>query len=173
MIKDLLPQLIEFKQTEIKLLGLKDELKKKENEFNIQNYNLMEEINKLTFKMEDTRNDAKLEAIKEYELTGQKKLFGGIGIRIGTSLVYDEKMAFEWAKQHQLCLSLDERAFEEIAKSQNLEFVRKEEKITATFPSKLNLEESKGFSEEIDKAQKEAEKLVLESMKGGESNGEN
>jgi len=93
--------------------------------------------------MEDKRINAKTEAIKEYELTGQKKLLYGLGIRVGTSLIYDDKTAFEWAKSHQLCLSLDERAFEEIAKSQNLDFVRKEEKIIATFPSKLNLEEGK------------------------------
>jgi len=52
MIKDILPQLIEFKQAETKLSEKKEELKQKENEFNIQNYKLIEEINNLTLKME-------------------------------------------------------------------------------------------------------------------------
>ena len=71
---------------------------------------------------------------------GEKKRLGGIGIRVGTVLNYDNKLAFNWAKEHSLALNLDRRRFEQLAKTEEIEFVTKEEKITVTFPKVIKIE---------------------------------
>ena len=76
-----------------------------------------------------------------YEKDGIKKRLGGIGIKIMNKLEYEQNQAMSWAKEHQLCLTLDKKAFEQIAKTQDLDFVTKKEKVTVTFPKEIILEE--------------------------------
>jgi len=68
-----------------------------------------------------------------------KKLDGGIGIRVNKNLVYDDKEALSWAKEHSLCLKLDASAFKKIAKTEEIDFVKIEEVVSATIPSKIEL----------------------------------
>ncbi len=79
-------------------------------------------------------------ALEEYKKKGEKKLICGLGIRVGVNLVYEENQAFDWAKSHKLCLSLDRREFEKIAKTQEIGFVKKEEKIVVTFPKVIDID---------------------------------
>jgi len=63
-----------------------------------------------------------------------KKADCGVGIRETTKLVYDKDSALKWAMEKQLALNLDVRAFEKIAKSTPLDFVKEEKTVTATIP---------------------------------------
>lgn len=98
------------------------------------------EIEQLVNAMMDLELEIREEAIKTYNETGEKKI-GQIGIRIMKGLVYDEKVAFEWAKEHSLFLTLDKKAFERYAKdSDSLNFVGYDERVIATIPTKINIE---------------------------------
>jgi hypothetical protein len=81
------------------------------------------------------------EALREYTFTEKKKLNGGIGIREVTNINYDEKDAFDWAKKHELCLKLDKKAFEKLAKNQDIDFVKEEKEIKVTWPKEIKLED--------------------------------
>jgi len=74
-----------------------------------------------------------------YEKDGLKKRLGGIGIRVSKIIDYDTETATEWAKEHRLCLTLDKKAFEQIAKTQEIDFVTMAEKVTVTFPKEITI----------------------------------
>ena len=88
---------------------------------------------------EDLEREIRNEALIKYQLTGEKK-FGQIGIRITTKYDYDEIEALNWAKNHDLCLSLDKTAFRKQLKVQPLEFVKIEEVPIATLPTEIKEE---------------------------------
>lgn len=73
-----------------------------------------------------------------YRETGNKAPAPGVGIRIGSKLLYDVAQAFTWAKQHGLALKLDAAAFEKIAKASPPDFVVTEPQVTATIASDLD-----------------------------------
>jgi|GEM_PF-2305288 len=115
----------------------KSQLKEKQNEFTLENAKLIERISKLSSELYEDRIALNDLAVQEYKKTGEKKLLCGIGIRVGVALEYDEVKALDWSKKHELCLTLNKREFENIAKSQVLDFVEKKENITVTFPKKI------------------------------------
>jgi len=119
----------------------KDSLNKLRESFEEDNKELIEKIKSLSDIRHIIEEDIRSNAIDNFKVTGEKKLLGGIGIRVKMIYDYDKEEAFKWAKEHQLCLSLDTKVFESIAKTQNIDFVKQEEKVTVTFPSKLILEE--------------------------------
>jgi len=141
MLNEIKTQLEEYQLSEGTLNALKLTLADKKADFEKENLNLINNIKDLSEKQEMIKNLAKEKAIEEFKLTGNKKLSFGLGIRVGTELLYDLDIALDWAKEHKLCLKLDEKAFEGLAKTQNLDFVTKEEKVSATFPTKLELNE--------------------------------
>ncbi len=78
-------------------------------------------------------------ALADYAISKEKKLIGGLGIRVLKKLEYSKDTAFEWAKEHSLCLQLDKRAFEKIAKSQDIKWVEITEVPSATIPSTVKI----------------------------------
>lgn len=82
----------------------------------------------------------KAQGLDEYSETGSKQLTGGLGIRCGKTLEYDESKAFEFAKEKDMFLQLDKKAFEKAAPSLGLDFVTQSEKISVTFPKEIMLE---------------------------------
>ena len=83
------------------------------------------------------RSDVKDLAEKEFKETGVKKLFGGIGIRELTKMEYDSDEALKWAKSHSLCLKLDDKSFKQIAKTQEIDFVKTTKEVIVTFPKEI------------------------------------
>lgn len=79
------------------------------------------------------------EALDDFERTGEKKMLGGIGIRISSGIQYDEKKAFEFAKEKDMFLTLDKKAFDKAADGLGLDFVQSVEKKTVTFPKVIKL----------------------------------
>lgn len=124
-----------------KLNELRTKLTEKKVEFEEINKDLIENIRNEIENLDLIKSNIKEHAIEDYEKTGDKKLLGGIGIRVGTLLEYEIEKALAWAKEHSLCLTLDKREFEKIAKTQDIEFVKKGEKITVTFPKKIEIEQ--------------------------------
>ena len=109
-----------------------------------ENRELIKKIESAKADLLKLKNKIMFEAGVEYTDTGNKQLLGGLGIRCGVNLIYDENDALLWAQEHQLCLTLDKKAFEKIAKAQDIGFVKKENKITVTFPKKIILDEYEG-----------------------------
>jgi len=55
--------------------------------------------------------------LSAYEETGNKKPAPGVGIREAKKVIYEKPDALAWAKDHGVCLDLDHKAFEALAKS--------------------------------------------------------
>lgn len=72
---------------------------------------------------------------------GIKKRLGGVGIRVAKTLDYDSNQALNWAKEKDLFLQLDTKAFEKVAKTETIDFVKIGEKVTVTFPKEIKLED--------------------------------
>lgn len=123
----------------------KEELKKRYDElkerFEQENKELIETIKKNNETTTQTEETVKDIATSIYETSGEKKLFGGVGIRVYKKLDYDQEKALEWAKQHELCLELNKKSFEKIAKTQEISFVKEGKRIVPTIPTKISLQE--------------------------------
>lgn len=105
------------------LKTVREELQKQKDHYNAEYAKFVEQHNELTAKIAvckgkefDLVTDIKLEAIEEYEKTGNKKLECGVGIRLITKLNYDSDKALLWALKHEMALSLDKKRFEQLAK---------------------------------------------------------
>jgi hypothetical protein len=135
--KNLKMQLLNLKTARAKVLGLRSELESKRAEFEQSNKLLIESLSSAELDEDLSSSSVRELAIQEYNSTGDKKLYGGVGIRVTETLSYDSAAAFDWALSHKLCLTLDKKSFEKIAKSENISFVKKEDKVSATIPTDL------------------------------------
>ena len=75
-------------------------------------------------KLAEAETKLREQAVELFKTTGNKQVADGVGIRETEKLEYDEKQAFEWAKEHVMALSLDKKAFDKIAKASPMEFVK-------------------------------------------------
>lgn len=75
-------------------------------------------------KLTEAETKLREQAVELFKTTGNKQVADGVGIRETEKLEYDEKQAFEWAKEHVMALSLDKKAFDKIAKASPMEFVK-------------------------------------------------
>lgn len=81
-------------------------------------------------------------ALEAFTATGSKKPAPGVGVRTVTRLVYAPDDALNWAKEHNLALQLDTKAFEKIAKAAPLPFVTTSEESQATLSPNLDIAEA-------------------------------
>ena len=138
MIKEKDVKLLKSQQEDLRLFEL--ELSKKREEFDALNMALINRIGVLKNKQEDIKATLWDQAEREFEETKQKKLLGGIGIRVLTKLNYEEGEAMIWAGLNMpvaIKKVLDKKQFESFAKTNDLDFVKKEEKVSVTFPSEI------------------------------------
>lgn len=129
----LLKDLRELQAARVKILKVKKE------EFEEQNKNAIDIISTASININECEEKIRNEALIEFKKTGEKSLDFGVGIRIMKNLDYDEKEAFNWAKDHSLALSLDKKTFEKIAKTNEIDFVKITENATATIPKEINV----------------------------------
>lgn len=87
----------------------------------------------------DLKEQLSSEALEEFKESGNKKLLGGIGIRETEKVSYDLKDAFNWAKEKDMFLQLDDKAFKKAVKSLGLDFVKTDKVASVTFPAKLEV----------------------------------
>ena len=101
------------------------------------------ELNELSQVLGDVA-DMKLvlskQALAEFEETGVKKMLGGIGIRESKGIKYDPKEALSWAKDKDMFLILDKKAFEKAGASLGLDFIQPTMAATVTFPKEIKLD---------------------------------
>jgi len=120
---------------------LSEKLEQQQVKFRLDNDALIEELKIASDTVEMLKDELRPEALQEFEQHPEcKKLLGGVGIRVMKDLVYDKGHALKWAKEKDMCLSLNKRAFDTIAKTGQLDFVLIKERATVTFPKKLVLE---------------------------------
>lgn len=117
------------------------ELQTRRKAWEEENQELITDIAVLRNWIDDGEYKIRATALELYAQTGDKKLFGGVGIRVGEKLLYSEEQAFTWAKEHSLALKLDTKTFETLAKTMDLPFVKKEEVITPTIPVVIKVDE--------------------------------
>lgn len=137
-------KLKECKDAQEVLAHLKNELAEKRKAFDIENEELYNQLELAGVSLEDIKSNVRLEALAEFGESNNKKLLGGIGIRVRSVLEYDESLALTWAKLHSVAVVLDKKAFENIAKESKdveLGFVSQKEVPTVTFPKEILLEE--------------------------------
>lgn len=80
-------------------------------------------------------------ALAEYVKTGVKKLYAGVSIKVNKTITYDKLKALDWAIDKKLCLDLNVKSFEALAKTQALDFVKLGTVDTVTLPKIFKLED--------------------------------
>ncbi len=92
--------------------------------------------------MSETFSLIESEVKSEFEKNPKvKKFFGGFGIQERKKFVYDEKLAFAFAKEKDMFLELDKKAFEKAIEGLNLDFVKEEKEIKVTTPKVIVFED--------------------------------
>jgi len=127
-----------LKEITVSLNEKKELLKQLQEKFNNENKTLLEEIVSLNTQLEEQTAIVKYDAIEDFKVNGVKKLVGGIGIRETKDISYNETEALKWAKEKDLFITLDKKAFEKNAESLNLEFVKVNKVVQATIPKEFN-----------------------------------
>ena len=138
ILKEQLETLQTLTEEEVKL---KEQIKKKKEEFEVSISDLTIAYKDNQAKIEATKNELSVEAKKEFEETGNKKLLGGIGIRETNRLNYNVERVRDWCLEKKMFLNVNLKEFDKVAKSLNLDFVKEEKEITVTFPSVIKLED--------------------------------
>ena len=118
----------------------KEALKKKKEEFETSISNYVKSIDNLTLKLNESKTKLSKEALEEYALNQEKKLFCGIGIREIKKVSYNEKKAMDWAVANNMCLQLDKKKFEKVA-PELVDFITTTKVLSVTFPKVLILKE--------------------------------
>lgn len=130
MLKENVDDYFEIKEYLEKEKALLSTLKEK---FDNDNRELIVTIEELKHRLDICSEAVTKEALEEFDGVN-KKLYGGIGIQERKTLTYDEDKAFAFAKEKDMFLQLDVKAFEKVAGSLNLDFVTKDKVFTVTFP---------------------------------------
>ena len=133
--------LIKLQEKRDKLEKLKSEIKFKKDEYENSVQNLVSESKLTEADIESVMEEIKIEALAEYKTTGNKNLLGGVKVQDTNTIEYTADDAFNWAKEHSLCLMLDVKAFEDLAKTQKLDFVKKNSGNKVTFPKVIKFDE--------------------------------
>lgn len=118
---------------------LKNQLTKKTKQFEKETDPIRDKLNIISEKILKLKETITKEALTEYKELNQKQLSGGLGIRETKIYTYDENKAFNWAYDKRLCLTLDKKAFEKIAKVQPIDFVKEKIETKVTFPKQILL----------------------------------
>lgn len=134
-------KLIDLKKITDVLNKRKEALFLRQLEFNDVNKELLADIKASTEVIESYKDDIRKICLVEFAADGIKKRVGGIGIRVLSELVYDDKQAFEWCKSKNLFLQLDVYAFEKVAKTGFVDFVEIRENPIVTFPKEIMIDE--------------------------------
>lgn len=89
----------------------------------------------------ELKKEIEVQILQKFKETAEKKYFGDIGIKEYKEINYDKDEAFKWAKEKDMFLKLDDKAFDKAAESLNLPFVKIEKKPKVTFPKIIKIEE--------------------------------
>jgi hypothetical protein len=85
--------------------------------FNLQNEDLITEIRSDSEELARAEQELREATLARFKDSGDKKPGPGVSVRMVTKLSYEPTAAFDWAKQHDIALTLDTKAFEKLAKA--------------------------------------------------------
>lgn len=128
-----------------KLDEVKDSKKKLKDAYDLEKAPLDTAEEKINEEIADLKLCISEAALADFKISRNKSQLGGVKVQEGTntSIEYSEKVALKFAKEKDMFLVLDKKAFEKAAPSLNLDFVavktipvRK-----VTFPKVIKLED--------------------------------
>ena len=132
-----------YKDCEDIVTSNKAQLLERQEEFNTSNEMIISQIEVNQSNMRRIQEQLKEQGLEEYKETGNKTLTGGLRIQERTKYDYKESDAINWAKTEMpvaIVEKLNDKMFKAHIKKNDLDFVTKEKKTIATFPSELKLE---------------------------------
>lgn len=132
----------ELKEEREKLESIQVNLKSKKEDYEKSIQQEKEQLELHKSKIEGIEKTINELATNHFKETGEKSLYGGIKVQEANVISYDPDKAFNWAKEHSLCLSLDTKSFETLAKIQQFDFVTIKKEPKATFPKVIKIEEA-------------------------------
>jgi len=124
-----------------KLSLAKATYKKAMEEFELRNSTITGLISDLNKNVVAKKSEIELLALADYKKNANKKLFGGVKIQERKSLKYDKAKALSFAKEKDMFLILDTKAFEKAATSINIDFIEIVTSLKTTFPAVITWEE--------------------------------
>ena len=138
--------LIKLNNTRTFLKDSAEIMRQAKEEFDNKNKKLIDSITKAKEEQADLIKNINIEALLSYSVDCNKDIGCGVKITNKKIFEYDEKKAFEWAKQSGMALTLDVKIFKDIAKVQAkwnapFEFVTITEKPSVTIPGKIEIGE--------------------------------
>lgn len=135
MINDSIKELHELRA---RLAAKNNLFKAKALQFDIDTKDLRKEAALLAQEViiAETRLRGEALLIYEKDMTN-KQVAPGVVVKEFTTIGYDKKKAFDWAVEHKVALLLDEKTFEKIAPSANLDFVTVQQIPKATISTDL------------------------------------
>jgi len=130
---------LELKQEMDILAGKKAEYDQRFGDFVEETVDLSQEIDRHKKRVDELKIMIQPLALARFESAGEKKLYGGIGIREKTTLDYDLDRAMAFAKEKDMFLQLDRKLFEKAAPGLGLDFVTEKKIPQVTFPKVVEL----------------------------------
>lgn len=109
--------------------ALSQVLRTSKAQWQADNQELIDESEAATARMGDADDALRTHALILYHSNAERKIGPGVEIKEKRSLSYDHEVALQWAKDHRICLGLNIKQFENVAKAIGLPFV--EERIDA------------------------------------------
>lgn len=92
-------------------------------QFDLDNQDLKQSAQSLAQQVTIAEAELKRNAVALYEQdSSTKQIAPGIVIKEVVQVGYDRKKAFNWAVEHKMALTLDEKTFEKIAVTQNFDW---------------------------------------------------
>ena len=117
--------------------GHAEELRQSRQDWEDENAYTLSTLNDIGDEIALLTSQLKNDRIQLYDGEDKSKMFG-VGIREKTVLYYLETDAYNWALEHKLCLRLDTKPFERLAKDGSMDFVTIDKKLEATIASDLS-----------------------------------
>lgn len=120
----------------------KELISKRKKEFESEIEGIVSEIKSAEEKLGETFSLIETEIKEEFEKNKKiKKFYGGFGVQERKNIVYDEKRAFEFAKEKDMFLMLDKKSFEKAVEGLNLDFVEVKNEVKVTVPKEIVIED--------------------------------
>jgi len=132
--------LLQLKETEDKLANIVKEIQEKKVSYESLIKDLVETKSVLESKVTSLKQAINPLALAEFIGTGSKKLEGGVGIRSSKKIKYDPAKALDFAKEKDMFLTLDVKAFESAAPKLGLTWVTVDTVHSVTFPKVILLD---------------------------------
>jgi len=101
----------------------KEDMRKREETFREENSAAYESLKHSAEKITEMEEIIRTAALKKYTETLDKKYYNGVSVILRTKIDYNKDTALTWAKEHQMCLSLNTKEFESVAKTCEIDFV--------------------------------------------------